>query len=84
MRYFWWGSTRAAKPAPAKVTPTSPHILARRVRMERVRMNRLTIHLPGRSLNDDLIAEVARRFKGAVEDAYRTAVNQLEAAPAHG
>ncbi len=83
MRYFWWRSARRAQP-PAKATPTSPHILARRLRIERVRMNRLTIHLPGRSLDDDLIAEVARRFQGAVEDAYRTAISQLEAVPAHG
>ncbi len=68
--------------------PTSPHIVDRRARLGRVRMQemRLRVGAPAggaaAALDDALIGTLSLRFKTAVEDAFRTGRAQHEAAMA--
>jgi len=78
MSRYWTEQTEAQV---SRVNPTSPHILARRAGLRRVRFPRLLIHAPGRALDADLIARVAERFKGAIENAYVTGLAQAERTP---
>lgn len=59
--------------------PTSPHILARRERVSRVRLPRLVVRAAG-APDGALADRVGERFRGAMRDAYRTGVAQLEVA----
>jgi hypothetical protein len=61
----------------APSTPTSPHILARRARLGRVQMERLTIRAPARLLDDALVATIAGSFRGAVAQAYASGERTL-------
>jgi hypothetical protein len=62
---------------PVAEQPTSPHILAKRAKVERVRVPRLTLRLTGeRILDKSLALEVATQFQGAVAEAYRLGVDQ--------
>lgn len=58
-------------------TPTSPHIIDRRVRLRRVEMPRLTLRVPGHALDDALAALLAGHFKTQVEQAYATGLDAL-------
>jgi hypothetical protein len=59
--------------------PTSPHILARRARLERVRIPAMTVRASGRRLDDDLLGRVATRFRDAIGEAWTGGLRQLEA-----
>jgi hypothetical protein len=61
--------------------PTSPHILARHRRIERVRVPRMVIHAGQRSPNAALADEVALRFRAAVGEAYDNGLVRLGATP---
>jgi hypothetical protein len=66
----------AAEPPP--ITPTSPHILQRRATLGKVRVPRMTLHVPaGRQLDPALADEVTQRFGFAVDDAYRSGARRL-------
>jgi hypothetical protein len=78
MSRYWTAQTEAQV---SRVNPTSPHILARRAGLRRVRFPRLLIHAPGRALDTNLIARIAERFKGAIENAYVTGLAQAERTP---
>jgi len=70
MRGFWQEQLAAGNEPLLTVTATSPHILARRARLARVRMGRLTIVVRGPQMDESLVAQVAGQFKQAVEQAY--------------
>ena len=78
MSRYWTAQTEAQV---SRENPTSPHILARRAGLRRVRFPRLRIHAPGRALDADLVARIAERFKGAIENAYVTGLAQAERTP---
>ncbi|MBV9788200.1 MAG: hypothetical protein JOZ51_08510 [Chloroflexi bacterium] len=73
MRHYWHAivaeETSAAAGTPP---PTSPHILARRVRIGAVRVPSMTIRATGRDLDDTLAATIAARFRTAVAESYRS------------
>jgi hypothetical protein len=74
---FWKKESRK----PPDQRPTSPHILARRAQVTRVRMPRLVIRVGDeRELDKVLAAEVADRVRFGVAEAFRIAVLQHEAA----
>ncbi|MBZ4417436.1 hypothetical protein [Myxococcus sp. RHSTA-1-4] len=66
----WWHAGQEAY-------PTSPHLLARRARVGRVSMQRLTLDARGRPLDEALALELAHQFQGAVATAYTTASEEL-------
>jgi hypothetical protein len=70
MRGFWQDQLAADNAPMLSITATSPHILARRARLARVRMGRLTIVVRGPQADEALVAQVAGQFKQAVEQAY--------------
>lgn len=70
MLRYWQTQVEEGTELTVTITPTSPHIIARRVRLGRVRMQDLVIRAQERDLDDDLVAMVAGRFKTAVENAY--------------
>lgn len=57
--------------------PTSPHILERRRRLERVRLPSMTLRVPGAKLDDALLATVKARFRQAVQEAWRAGEARL-------
>jgi hypothetical protein len=61
-------------------TPTSPHILARHGRLERVRVPRLTIRAAGRRADAQTAADVAARWRTAVGEAYLAGLEAAAAA----
>lgn len=74
---YW--KREAAKP-PAE-RPTSPHILARRAQVERVRLPRMVIRVnEERELDKVLVAEIAERVRFGVSRAFQIAAAQNEAA----
>jgi hypothetical protein len=77
MSGYWLERTEEEATSP---TPTSPHILARRAGLRRVRFPRLIIRAPGRALDADLITRIAERFKAAIENSYVTGLAQAERA----
>jgi hypothetical protein len=78
MMHYWLDHTEEEISRPA---PTSPHILARRAGLRRVRFPRLIIRAPGRQLDADLVTQISARFKEAIEGAYTRGLAQ--AATAH-
>lgn len=72
MRRFWRRQVAEGNELMLTLTATSPHILARRARLGRVRMRRLLITAHGRQADEVLVAEIAQQFKQAVEQAYVT------------
>jgi hypothetical protein len=62
--------------------PTSPHIIARRARLQAVRLHRLTIRALGRALDEPLSRDIAARAQAAVAEAYQRGT--LKLAPAAG
>jgi hypothetical protein len=71
----------AEPPAAGEVIPphpTSPHILARRARLGRVQMQRLTIRAPVRALDEGLTVDIALSFREAIAQAYATGQLVLE------
>jgi hypothetical protein len=58
-------------------TPTSPRILAKRMRMAGVRSKKLTIRARGRELDQDLVDELTRELGTQMEQAYRTGRTRL-------
>jgi hypothetical protein len=60
--------------------PTSPHILARHRRIERVRMPRMVIHVADRTPDSALADEIALRVHAAAGDAYDAGLARLGAA----
>jgi hypothetical protein len=72
MRRFWQQQVASGTEPMLTITPTSPHILARRARLGRVRMRRLQITARGQAADETLVEAVARQFKQAVEQAYVT------------
>jgi hypothetical protein len=72
MRSYWLGHWDQISEASEPMT--SPHILARRARLGRVRMRSMTLRVEADSLDDDLARNVARRFRTAIQDAYQTGV----------
>lgn len=84
MRQYWLAQQAAGEEPMITITPTSPHIIARRVQLGRVRMRRLVIEAQGRALDDQLVGAVAGNFKEAVEQAYSRGNGVLERARAAG
>lgn len=80
MRRYWHAQLREGTELTMIITPTSPHIIARRVSLGRVRMRRLVIRAPERELNSDLAERIALRFKGSVENAYVSGQGIIEQA----
>jgi len=78
MSRYWLERTEEEISRPS---PTSPHIMARRAGLRRVRFPRLIIRAAGRALDADLVNQISTRFKGAIEDAYTRGLTQ--AATAH-
>lgn len=77
MRAYWREQARAGVESMVEITPTSPHILARRVRLGQVRMPRLTLRANGRAHDEALVRELARNFHDAVRAAYSDGQRQL-------
>ena len=77
MRAWWREQARVGEESMVEITPTSPHILARRVRLGRVRMPRLTLRANGRAHDEALVRELARNFHDAVRAAYSDGQRQL-------
>jgi hypothetical protein len=74
---YW--KEEASKPPSAR--PTSPHILARRAQVNRVRLPRLVIRVhEERKLDKVLAAEVADRARFGVAQAFQLAIAQHESA----
>ena len=83
MRRFWQSEREGAGDAIVDLgTAVSPHILARRARLARVQMRRLTIDAGNRPLDPALAREIAERFRGAVGDAYRDGARAMRVAAA--
>jgi hypothetical protein len=61
------------------LTATSPHILAKRARLGRVKMKELTIVASGRALDQDLAELCGARFHLDVGEAYAAGQAKLEA-----
>jgi hypothetical protein len=64
MRAFW--ASRRAR----IMHPTSPHIIAKRRRLARVRVPRMTLSAVGRTADPGLAELVSSEFHAAVDDAY--------------
>lgn len=77
MRAWWREQARTGEGPYLEVTPTSPHILARRARLGRVRVPRLTIRAGGRAHDEALVRELAQRFHDAIRNAYADGQRQL-------
>jgi len=80
LRQFWQQQSsrkETIRTSATKALPTSPHILAHRERLARVKLPRLTIRLPGRRLDDELKELTAVKFKLAIEQAYQTGLRQM-------
>jgi hypothetical protein len=77
MRAWWREQARAGEESMVEITPTSPHILARRVRLGRVRVPRLTLRANGRAHDEALVRELAQRFHDAVRAAYSDGQREL-------
>lgn len=77
MRAWWREQARAGEESMVEITPTSPHILARRVRLGRVRVPRLTLRANGRAHDEALVRELAQRFHDAVRTAYSDGQREL-------
>ncbi|MCC7164263.1 MAG: hypothetical protein IT331_17340 [Anaerolineae bacterium] len=70
----FWQAEAAKKP---EERPTSPHILAKRAQVNRVKVPRIVLNVnEDRDLDKGLAAEVAALFQGAVGQAFRTALTQ--------
>lgn len=80
MQRYWQAQLQEGSELTMIITPTSPHIIARRVRLGRVRLRSLVIRAPDRELDDDLADRIANRFKNAVENAYVSGQNIIEQA----
>jgi hypothetical protein len=76
---FWQRTSEADVASPA---PTSPHILARRAGLRRVRAPRLTLRANGRALDESLARQVAESFREQVRSAYSTALVRAASLPA--
>jgi hypothetical protein len=73
---YWREQTKK----PPVEQPTSPHILARRARVDRVRVPRITLNVEGeRTLDKSLALEVATQFQGAVAQAFQAGLEQYGA-----
>lgn len=85
MRQWWRDRAMAGEENYVEFTPTSPHILARRARLGRVRVPRLTLRAQGRAHDEPLVRELAQRFREAVGEAYAEGRRQFDqiAAGAH-
>lgn len=77
MRRYWHAEVAATPPPAPEATPTSPHILARRERLGRVRVPRLTVRVAAPHSAEGLAASVAQRVKASVEQSYRTGLGRL-------
>lgn len=82
MRRFWRDEVSAGRGATVEITPTSPHILARRAVLGRVHFARLEIRTSGRTIDEALVRETAERFQRAVRDAYGEGQRRLAQAAA--
>ncbi|MBI4671163.1 MAG: hypothetical protein HY741_05790 [Chloroflexi bacterium] len=72
---------RAESQKPPTERPTSPHILAKRAEVTRVRVPRVVLNVnEERALDKVLASEVAALFQGAVAQVFRLGVAQHEAA----
>ena len=81
----YWNEREAAGDGPyVEITPTSPHKIARRARLGRVRVPRLTLNARGRAHDETLVRELARGFHDAVRDAYASGHRQLAQIAAGG
>jgi hypothetical protein len=76
---FWQRASEADVASPA---PTSPHILARRAGLRRVRAPRITLRANGHTLDESLARQVAVSFREQVRSAYSTALVRAAALPA--
>jgi hypothetical protein len=77
MRAFWNEREAAGDGPYVEITPTSPHKIARRARLGRVRVPRLTLNARGRAHDETLVRELVERFRDAVRDAYTSGHRQL-------
>lgn len=77
MRRYWHAESEAEPPPAPEATPTSPHILARRERLGRVRVPQLTVRVVAEPSSEGLATIVALRVKDMVEQGYRTGLGHL-------
>lgn len=84
MRAFWNEREAAADGPYVEITPTSPHKIARRAPLGRVRVPRLTLNARGRAHDEALVRELAAGFRDAVRDAYASGHRQLAQIAAGG
>jgi hypothetical protein len=63
--------------ASARITPTSPHILARHARVGRAQMQTLTLRAPGHPMDRALARQIAEEFGRQVTAAYDAAQVEL-------
>jgi hypothetical protein len=70
MDRFWREKEEVGEELTVPLTPTSPHKLAKRAQLGRVRMKELTLKVPGRALDEALVKLVAGRFRDEVRSAY--------------
>lgn len=78
MRRWWRERAMAGEESYVELTPTSPHILARRARLGRVRVPRLTLRAHDRAHDEPLVRELAQRFRDAIGQAYADGRRQLD------
>lgn len=83
MDTFWREQRARNEELTVVITETSPHILARRAELARVRMQRLTLDARGRPLDESLAQDIANQFRSAVTGAYTTGLERLRRA-GHG
>jgi hypothetical protein len=77
IRAFWREKEARGEELTVRIDMTSPHILARRAKLARVKMKTLAIDASERPLDSDLAAEVAARFRDAVQQAFATGTQRL-------
>jgi hypothetical protein len=77
MRAWWREEARAGEGPYIEITPTSPHILARRAHLGRVRVPRLTLRANNRTHDETLVRELAQSFHDAVRNAYADGQRRL-------
>lgn len=78
MRRWWRERAMAGEESYVELTPTSPHILARRARLGRVRVPRLTLRAHNRPHDESLVRDLAQHFRDAIGQAYAEGRRQLD------
>ena len=78
LRELWQEKAARREEATVRIDLTSPRILAEHACLLGVQVEQVVIDAAGKPINDDLVAEVARQFKGAVQQAYLDGQRRLQ------